>query len=258
MKKALLFFFIAQLLFSCKKEEIVVIKKINFNPNITYGTIKDIDNNLYKTVVIGSQTWMAENLRTTKYNDGIDIPYISNDNEWGNIENGAFCTYYNTDNKDTIEIYGRLYNWHAVKTNKLCPIGWHVPNENDWQELANYLGDELTCGGKLKERNTDHWIYPNISATNESGFTALPAGERSVLINRETNEKQIFYYFAGEHGSFWSSSPIDYEEPFGPVTDTLFAHSSTLLSDTIEEWDKYLLLTYSSLNTGLSIRCLKD
>lgn len=150
---------------------------IIFNPDITYGTVSDIDGNTYKTVTIGTQTWMAENLRTTKYNDGSNIPNITSNSEWGSTTTGAQCTYNNTSNGDTIATFGRLYNWHAVNTGKLCPTGWHIPTDAEWTTLTIYLGYEIS-GGKLKEMGTGNWDSPNTGATNESGFTALPSGRR--------------------------------------------------------------------------------
>ncbi len=104
-----------------------------FNPDVIYGTMTDQDGNVYKTVTIGTQTWMAENLRTTTYNNGTTIPNITNVNEWASLITGAYCNYNNTTSTDTITTYGRLYNWYAVNTGKLAPDGWHVPtNEEDY------------------------------------------------------------------------------------------------------------------------------
>lgn len=150
-----------------------------FNPDITYGTLIDQDGNLYKTVTIGTQTWMAENLRTTKYNNGTSIPNITNTNEWNTTDSGAYCNYNNLTNLDSIATFGRLYNWKAVNTGKLAPKGWHVASDEDWEKLVSYLGNNYKIvGGLLKETTTEHWKFPNTGATNKSGFTALPAGIR--------------------------------------------------------------------------------
>src|SRR5690554_4692787 len=149
---------------------------IVFNPNITYGSITDIDGNTYKTVTIGTQTWMAENLKVTKYNDGIAIPNVTDDTAWEELTTGALCDYDNTPSNS--ETYGKLYNWHAVNTGKLCPTGWHVASDAEWTELTDYLGGTSVAGGKLKETGTTHWASPNTGATNETGFTALPGGYR--------------------------------------------------------------------------------
>ena len=160
-----------------------------FNTNVSYGTMTDQDGNVYKTVTIGTQTWMAENLRTTTYNDGTSIPNITDKDEWAVLTKGGYCNYNNATSTDTIATYGRLYNWYAVNTGKLAPEGWHVPTDGEWKELEMYLGmsqseaddtgyrgtDE---GGKLKETGTTHWNSPNTGATNASGFTAVPGGYR--------------------------------------------------------------------------------
>jgi hypothetical protein len=111
-----------------------------FNPNVTYGTMTDLDGNEYKTVTIGTQTWMAENLRTTKYNDGSNIPNVTNNNSWFILRTGAYSNYKNTTNADTIATFGRLYNWYTVNTGKLAPQGWHVPTNSEWIILTTYLG----------------------------------------------------------------------------------------------------------------------
>lgn len=168
-----------------------------FNSSITYGTMTDQDGNVYKTVTIGTQTWMAENLRTTKYNDGTAIPNVTGDGEWENLSTGAYCNYNNTTNTDTVATYGRLYNWYAVNTGKLAPKGWHVPTDAEWTELTDYLGGTSDAGGKLKETGTTHWNSPNTGATNETGFTALPGGYRG--------DNGTFYYVGGG-GNWWSAT----------------------------------------------------
>jgi uncharacterized protein (TIGR02145 family) len=152
---------------SCKKDEIEV------------GKVSDMDGNSYKTVKIGNQWWMAENLKTTQYNDGTLIPLITDDLTWKGLTNGAYCWYGNYIANKTV--YGALYNWYAINTNKLCPTGWHVPAYEDWKTLRNYLGGRTGTSGKLKEIGTKHWISPNDGATNETGFTALPGGYRHPL-----------------------------------------------------------------------------
>ncbi|MBN2165605.1 MAG: fibrobacter succinogenes major paralogous domain-containing protein [Marinilabiliaceae bacterium] len=147
-----------------------------FSPNVTYGTMTDQDGNVYKTVTIGTQTWMAENLRTTKYNDDKAIPNVTDGEELSGLTTGAYCNYNNTTSEDTIATYGRLYNWYAVNTGKLAPEGWHIPTDAEWSTLTNYLGGISIAGGKLKETGTTHWNSPNEGATNETGFTALPSG----------------------------------------------------------------------------------
>ncbi len=145
--------------------------------NTTNTIVTDIDGNSYKTVQIGTQVWMAENLKTTKYNNGTEIPLVTGGTEWGALTTPAYC-WYNNDAPTNKEIYGAFYNWYTINTGNLCPSGWHVPSDGEWTALTDYLGGESIAGGKLKETGTTHWTSPNTGATNESGFTALPGGHR--------------------------------------------------------------------------------
>lgn len=150
---------------------------IVFNPNLTYGTVTDIDGNVYKTITIGTQTWMAENVKTTHYNNTyfISIPYMNPYSSLPRVT-GVYWWYNNNiANKDT---YGALYNWDAVSTGNLCPTGWHVPTYYEWTTLMNNLGGWGVVDGKLKEAGISHWKSPNVDASNSSGFTAVPAGKR--------------------------------------------------------------------------------
>jgi uncharacterized protein (TIGR02145 family) len=144
--------------------------------SVSAGTVKDADGNTYNTIKIGSQWWMAENLRTTKYCDGTDINYQPNADHWYLYSSPAYC-WYNNDETNKIP-YGALYNYYVVETNKICPAGWRVPGHLDWEVLANYLGGADVAGGKLKESGTEHWQTPNAGATNETGFTAVGNGYR--------------------------------------------------------------------------------
>lgn len=174
--------------------------KALFNPNINYGTMTDQDGNIYKTVIIGTQTWMAEDLRTTKYNNGAPIPNITDENVWDVAITGAYANYNNTIDIDTIATFGRLYNWYAVNTGKLAPKGWHVPSDEEWETLTTYLGGADGSAGKLKEIGNTHWEIPNTGATNEIGFTALPGGFRG---------NSGVYSNIGYTGFWWSSSESD-------------------------------------------------
>jgi uncharacterized protein (TIGR02145 family) len=160
--------------------------------------VSDADGNDYKTVAIGAQVWMTENLKTTKYNDGTAIPLVTNHTAWNNLTTDGYCWYSNdaTTYKDT---YGALYNWYVVQTGKICPTGWHVPTEGEWQTLATYLGGAGIAGRKLKETGTAHWGIYNVSATNETGFTALPGGYRFCDFYETFND-------IGLAGYWWSSS----------------------------------------------------
>ncbi|MBN1119431.1 MAG: fibrobacter succinogenes major paralogous domain-containing protein [Bacteroidales bacterium] len=166
-----------------------------FNPDKDYGTMTDQDGNVYKTITIGTQTWMAENLRTTKYRDGSAIK-MSNE-IWPVLTEGAFCEYNSTTNPDSIATYGRLYNWHVISDSRnIAPMGWHLPSGAEWDELSIYLGGGGLSGGKMKEIGTTHWKSPNLEATNESGFTAIPGGYR-------TDAGQ--FSGIGENAKFWTS-----------------------------------------------------
>jgi uncharacterized protein (TIGR02145 family) len=151
---------------------------ISINP--TNCTVLDIEGNNYKTIQIGSQTWMAENLKTTKYNDGTAIPNVADGSTWSNLTSPGYC-WYNNDAATYKTTYGALYNWYTVNTEKLCPTDWHVPSDAEWITLTTYLGGEGVAGGKLKESGTAHWTNPNTGGTNESGFTSIAAGARDYL-----------------------------------------------------------------------------
>ena len=157
----------------------------------------DIDGNEYKTITIGTQTWMAENLRTTKYRNGDPITYIGGF-DWGTSLSGAYCWINN--NVAFKVTYGGSYNWFAIADNRnIAPVGWHVPTDTEWATLTDYLGGTNVAGDKLKETGTMHWPTPNSGATNSSGFTALPGGYRETI---------AFMYGDGS-GYWWRISALD-------------------------------------------------
>jgi len=128
----------------------------------------DQDGKSYKTVVIGNQTWMAENLKTIHYRNGDPIPLIVDNNAWSGLDSGAFCNCNNTNNMNFVDTYGILYNWHAVSDSRnIAPTGWHVPTNEEWYQLIDFLGGEDVAGEKIKEKGTLHWTnnpdYTNIS-----------------------------------------------------------------------------------------------
>jgi uncharacterized protein (TIGR02145 family) len=172
----------------------------------TFTECKDGDNNYYPVVQINTQLWMAENLKTTKYNDGTEIPNITDNTEWGALTTGAYSDYGNVPVFSTT--YGRLYNWYAIDNNaatkvmsnggkNVCPTSWHVSTDEEKRTLTTYLGGESVAGGKLKEIGLTHWKTPNTAATNETGFTALPGGYRY---------SNGSYYVIGGTGYWWSST----------------------------------------------------
>lgn len=205
-----------------------------FNPDLNYGTLADLDGNVYKTITIGNQVWMAENLRVTTYNDGSPILKITETSEWSKLTIGAYCNYNNTTNLDTIATFGCLYNWYAVNTSKLAPSGWHVATNEEWNNLIIFLGGPSVAGCKLKEEGTNHWLSPNTGATNEFGFTALPGSFRY------TNGK---FGIFGNRGFWWSSTEFDVNNSW----------SWYIYNDYENVYRYYNLNQY-----GFSVRCVKD
>jgi uncharacterized protein (TIGR02145 family) len=160
------------------------------------GSMTDFDGNIYKTVTIGNQVWMAENLKVTHFRNGDDIPYVTDNSTWSNLTTPAYCEYNNDTNN--IAVYGRLYNWFtAVDSRNIAPEGWHVPTIIELQALSEYLGGDAVAGGKMKEIGLTHWVNPNTGATNSSGFFGLPSGFR-----RNTG----YCFDMGFYGFFWSST----------------------------------------------------
>jgi uncharacterized protein (TIGR02145 family) len=201
---------------------------ITQNENVT-----DIDGNVYNTVIIDTQVWMKENLNVIHYSDGTSIPNVQNDTQWQNLLTGAYCDYNNAP--DSSKTYGRLYNWYAVSdAHNLCPEGWHVPSDAEWTALIEVLGAEGVAGGKLKETGTAHWISPNNYATNQSGFTALPGGDR--------NYDGIFAGI-GVYASWWSATESD---------------ATNASSYTIHTNYSVVLNPHYSKNDGYSVRCIKN
>lgn len=194
---------------------------------LSSSAITDIEGNIYETVIIGTQTWMAENLKTTKYNDGIDIPYVI-DNTWSDLSTAAYCWYVN-DEETYKNQYGGLYNWYTVKTGKLCPLGWHVPTDDEWGTMVEYLGGDDEAGIKL--RNTSGW-EENGNGTNESGFNASPSGYQFY--------KGGFNY-AGKASFWWTSTAFE---------DKVWRRGVTSFNSIVNHYA-------DSLNSGYSIRCLK-
>jgi uncharacterized protein (TIGR02145 family) len=150
-------------------------------PIVSESQVTDIDNNAYKTVKIGKQIWMSENLKTTKYRNGDKIRTTSSPtlNIKREASEAKYQWAYKGDEKN-VSKYGRLYTWYAITDSRdICPTGWNFPIEEDWQTLTDFLTSETVAGGKMKEKGLEHWNDPNEGATNESGFLALPAGYRS-------------------------------------------------------------------------------
>ncbi len=196
----------------------------------TPDKVMDSDENMYNTLIIGTQTWFQENLKTTKYRDGTNIDFITNNAEWSNNTSGAYCD--NSNNPNNSETYGRLYSSYAARNgHNLCPTGWRVSTDEDWKTLTDFLGGEDIAGAKLKEAGTSHWLLGNIYATNESGFTALPGGGRS-------NDGS--FDDVGLTGYWWSHPPNDSNGIHYMVTG-----NSKVVKGTVVP------------NSGFSVRCIK-
>ena len=195
--------------------------------------IADIDGNIYNSLIIGTQTWMIENLKTTKFNDDTVIPNVTNGTDWNILTTPGYC-WYNNEEEPFKNLYGALYNWYTVNSSKLCPIGWHTPTNTEWTTLTNYLGGASVAGGKMKEIGETHWQSPNTGATNESGFTALPGGHRG---------DSGAFGITGSYSLFWSSTESDMNHALLPTV------TSTSINVAINNFDK---------KSGLSVRCLKD
>ena len=166
------------------------------NGELKADIMVDVEGTFYQTVEIGDQVWMAENLRTRKYNDGSDIPLVTDNTDWDNLTSPAYA-WYSNDSATYADPYGALYNWYAVDPGSnggknICPTGWHVPTVDEVVILEDLLGGGDVAGGKMKEAGLDHWDSPNTGATNESGLTVLGAGYRApdgtfVLIRHESS-----------------------------------------------------------------------
>lgn len=230
-------------------EEVVEIEELEFACGT--DTVSDIDGNDYQTVQLGNQCWMAENLKTTTYRDGTNIPEITDNTDWANDTDGARAAYNN--DSDNVTTYGYLYNWHAVdNTSELCPTGWSVPSHSNFTELEQWVCNEANndnCdtefpydtattgfqgtdeGDRIKSEDTRNWCNSSPCATH--GFSALPGGYRFTIGN---------FYYLGSFARFWSSS-----------------------EDGSVAWGRYLYPSFSTVNRdtysqvyGFSVRCLRD
>ncbi len=215
---------------------------VNFRVKVTAddirkSTVTDIDGNVYNTVKIGNQWWMAENLKVTKYRNGESIAHVMDNSQWSALSSGAYCAYRNDESNVTT--YGLLYNGYTVNDSRnIAPEGWHVPTDAEWQQLVNYLGGDSVAGDKLKETGTTHWISGISIATNSSEFSGLPGGYRSDYGGIGTTCSGL-----GNTTCFWSSS-----ENYNNNVWYRFLHynsSSALRYSQNKRW-------------GYSVRCVRD
>ena len=237
---------------------IVVDTPGGFNPDLSYGTVKDIDGNSYKTIEIGEQNWMAENLKVTQYADGTAVPLVADDAQWTSlgISDRAYCWY---DNKSEYsDTTGVLYSWAGAmngsasvndtttRVQGVCPDGWHLPSDEEWKEMEMEMGMSQAAadkyewrgtyeGGDLKELGFSHWENPNLACSNSSGFTALPGGFRS---------NTGVYYGLGQYATFWSA--------------TEKAGSSTIWYRALNFDKSNVYRYYVQGNRGASVRCVED
>ena len=222
----------------------------NNYPIVQIGSAKGIiDNPDQSTDDKGVQTWMTENLKATKYNDGTDIPLVTDGAIWTSLLSPAYCWYNNLPANRNI--YGALYNWFTVNTGKLCPASWHIPTDAEWTVLEDYLGGRNGAALKLKETGTRYWASPNTGATNETGFTARPGGYRSNV-----------YDGIGYWGRWWSSTE---QTAPGKGIDNAALWPDSSDSKSIYVWvramDNQFANTWRGVNEkywGLSVRCVKD
>lgn len=211
-----------------------------YAPVLMGQLVMDVDGNSYQEVSIGNQVWLQENLKVTHFNNGDSIPIIKMDSVWRNLSSAAYCNYDN--DLGNVQSYGRLYNGYvAIDNRNVCPLNWHVPSMEDWNQLIDYLGGELLSGGKMNEQGNAHWIWTNGSATNSSGFTALPAGFRAGsggLISGEFTSIRTMCVF-------WSSS-VKIINPDSIFSLMVYPNDGGVKQVSVE--NKY----------GLPIRCVRD
>jgi uncharacterized protein (TIGR02145 family) len=224
MKINFIFLSLLFLAFSCKKD------------NVTENSCKDSDGNTYKTVQIGDQVWMAENLKTTRYNNGDLIDITPEMSSYYARESNPKYQWPANAYEPLAAVYGRLYTWFVITDSRnICPTGWHIPNQQEWMILINYLGGYKIAGGKLKETGDDWWYSPNTGADNSSGFSALPSGDRDL---------NGYFKVIGGTTRWWSSTiKLD--------TDSIFTPS-------LNYDDGVVHLLNTDPKRGFSIRCIKD
>lgn len=226
---------------------------ILFNPNLTYGSVTDIDGNVYKTITIGTQIWMAENLKTTKYSDGTPIPLVNTKTTWATLSTNSKAYSWHSDSIRYKDTYGALYTWAAAMNGAAssisnpsgvqgaCPTGWHLPSDAEWTKLVVDICCSSTAGGKLKETGIAHWRIPNYGATNESGFTALPGDLRGP---------DGGFSSVGSLGYWWTSTEYNTSFGYNGINWLMsFSHGDASRSTG----------DYGGIKqSGLSVRCVKD
>lgn len=230
------------------KVQILVFISITFIVKMyAQSTVTDIDGNIYDTISIGKQVWMKQNLKTTHYSNGLALVDGTN---IGNILATDTTKYYfdSGDSPVYTAIYGKLYTWVAIMNNTInnsvklsnvqgvCPSGWHVPSDSEWTVLTDYLGGEISAGGKMKEAGTLHWNNPNTGADNSSGFSALPAGNRYP-------GGSLLFFGIGSYGRWWSSTNC--------TSNDICCRVLSCGTDVVARY-------YYTKSYGFSVRCVRD
>lgn len=218
----------SSLLMSCDK-----------NADEAKPVVVDIDGNVYETAIIGNQIWMAENLKTTKFNDGEEITYVAEEWQWFTLEHAGMCWYENNPEFCELNKSGALYNWYTVEDDRLCPKGWHVPAKEEWDELIDYVGidDAATL---LK--HIDGWPIGE-GGTNQYSFNALPSGSRTGYAGGD-------FMFTGKNVSYWSSTKV--EDKGEPDKRYDFAWRLSI------DGSGYPIFNTDTWSVGLNVRCVKN
>lgn len=215
------------------------------NSSMNYGTMTDQDGNEYKTTIINGREWMAENLKTTTFRNGEEIPNTSSSTAWSELTSASWCYYNNSVEYECP--YGKLYNWYTANdTRGVCPLGWHVPTDSEWNSLVTFLDPNSNgaenadvAGAKLKSTGIDHWLDPNSGATNIVGFSALPSGDRQPDGDFEDITSL---------GAWWTKTQID--------GDPVQYYINYLFHDCIRS--EYNDAIFNGKKAGASIRCIRD
>ena len=227
-----------------KRLILIPLFSVNLLAQTPGSGVTDVEGSQYATVIIGSQEWMAENLKTTKYSNGEIIPNVTDDVQWSNLSTNAWAYFDNNSLYDNP--YGKLYNWYvAADPRNVCPTGWHVPSYDEWGTLINYFDPNAdggnfspnTAGGKMKSTGIQYWNSPNSGASNESGFSGLPGGSRNFFGDGLSHYVKFY-------GFWWTSTD---------VSGTSAWSVRLSYSDNSAE-----IITNNNKPCGLSIRCLKE
>ena len=252
--------------FSCVDSLLQNDTVININDSINLFDINlfisgigvyDIDSNFYPSVAINDQEWTIENLKTTRFSNGDLIPNVTDGTIWQSLTTEAWCYWGNSIGNNAT--YGKLYNWYTVSGSRnLCPINWRIPTKSDIDTLINFSQDPTTAGGALKESGYSHWPYPNVGATNSSGFTGLPGGYRAsdgnfynigIGYSNSNCSGDCIVNVPNRQGMYWSSDPTNN----GWSNDSVYGYSINLHSQLAQ-----LSGTVQSKVNGVSVRCVRS